>query len=234
MCGNLPHPTRESFGRNSSARNVNSAACFRLGAMTTVTTKWQVRKRRFGALFRIGLAVMSLGCASYTGTSRRADPDAEAREGKWWMVPSFPLVRQNDSHDCGAAALAAVMRYWGYTTTPEAIGAQLGKNDRLRAGDLVEYARSKGLRAYVFYGKMTDIVHEIRRGRPVIVGLGKPLEKDRALAHYEVVVGYEPEKKLVLLLDPGRGWQIDTLRGFGEEWARSKGVTIVAFLPSAT
>jgi hypothetical protein len=35
------------------------------------------------------------------------------------------------------------------------------------------------------------------------------------------------------LLDPGRGWQVDTLQGFGEEWARSKGVTIVAFLPAS-
>jgi hypothetical protein len=126
------------------------------------------------------------------------------------------------------------MRYWGYSTSPEAIEADLGAaNSRLKAGDMVEYARKKGLHSYVFYGTMTDVVHELRQGRPVIVGLGKPLQKDKALAHYEVVVGYEPDKELVLLLDPGRGWQLDTLRGFGEEWARSKGVTIVAFLPAA-
>jgi hypothetical protein len=58
----------------------------------------------------------------------------------------------------------------------------------------------------------------------VIVGLGKKYEESRAISHYEVVVGYEPKKQRVLLLDPGRGWQVDSLRGFAEEWARSKGV----------
>jgi hypothetical protein len=98
---------------------------------------------------------------------------------------------------------------------------------------MANYARKFGLHSYVFYGTMTDVAHELRRGRPVIVGLGKSFEEKKALSHYEVVVGYEPDKKLVLLLDPGRGWQVDTLRGFAEEWARTKGVTVVAFLPDA-
>lgn len=150
------------------------------------------------------------------------------------MVPKFPLVHQEQSDDCGAAALSAVMRYWGYDASPASIEAALGRNDpRLRAGDMVAYARSKGLRSFVFYGSMTDIVHEIRQGRPVIVGLGKKLNQREALSHYEVVVGYEPDQKRVLLLDPANGWLVDTLSGFGEEWARTKGVTIVAFLPES-
>jgi len=183
---------------------------------------------------RFGLAILSLGCASYTGTARQVDPYAAARAGKWWMVPSFPRVMQDTNNDCGAAALAAVMRFWGYSATPESIERDLGRTEnRLHAGDMVSYSRSLGLHSYVFYGTMTDIAHELRRGRPVIVGLGKPYAEKKALSHYEVVVGYEPEKKLVLLLDPGRGWQVDTLRGFAEEWARTKGVTIVTFVSAA-
>src|SRR5512142_3204663 len=110
-----------------------------------------VRSTHLWPLLRIGLAVMSLGCASYTGTARTADPGAEARAGKWWMVPSFPLVRQDTSNDCGAAALAAVMSYWGHPTSPGAIEADRGgENSRLRAGDMVAYARKKGLHSYVF------------------------------------------------------------------------------------
>lgn len=126
------------------------------------------------------------------------------------------------------------MRYWGYDVSPSSIEAILGRHDpRLSAGDMVAYARSRGLRAYVFYGALTDIAHEIRQGRPVIVGLGKPISERQALSHYEVVVGYEPDQKRVLLLDPAQGWQVDTLSGFGEEWARTKSVTIVAFLPKS-
>ena len=149
------------------------------------------------------------------------------------MVPKFPLVLQQGSYDCGAASLAAVLRFWGRSASPDEIAAALGKKDeRLRAGEMAAYARRAGLRTYVFYGTMTDVVYELRHGRPVIVGLGKKVDDKKALAHYEVAVGYEPNQKQVLLMDPGRGWQIDSLQGFGEEWARSKGVTIVAFLPA--
>jgi hypothetical protein len=72
------------------------------------------------------------------------------------------------------------------------------------------------------------VVHELERGRPVIVGLGKMIEEKKALSHYEVVVGYEPTKKQVLLLDPGKGFQVASLDAFAREWAVSKGVTMVA------
>jgi hypothetical protein len=91
-----------------------------------------------------------------------------------------------------------------------------------------EYARSVGLRSYVFYGTMKDVVHELERGRPVIVGLGKMIEEKKALSHYEVVVGWEPEKKQVLVLDPGQGFRVASLDAFAREWAVSKGVTMVA------
>jgi ABC-type bacteriocin/lantibiotic exporter with double-glycine peptidase domain len=177
------------------------------------------------------LAALSLGCSAYRTTAKEAQPSRLVREGNWVVVPRFPLVLQPGTKDCGAAALSSVVRYWGRAATPEAIEGFTGhSNERLRAGDLERFARASGLSSYVFYGTMTDVVYELQRGRPVIVGLGKVIEPKKALAHYEVVVGYEPKKKLVLLLDPGRGWQVDTFEGFGREWAASKGVTVVVFL----
>jgi ABC-type bacteriocin/lantibiotic exporter with double-glycine peptidase domain len=181
---------------------------------------------------RLLVAVMSLGCATYRGTATSAEPVALARQGNWYMVASFPLVRQEKSNDCGAAALASVLKFWGRPATPSSIEAAIGRKEaRLRAGDMAEYARKQGLRAYVFFGTMNDVVYELKRGRPVIVGLGKEYAEKKAISHYEVVVGYEPKQKRVLLLDPGRGWQVDSLDGFAEEWVRSKGVTLVAFEP---
>lgn len=149
------------------------------------------------------------------------------------MVENFPMVRQSGSEDCGGAALASVLRFWGYAATPESVEAAIGgKNKRLRAGDMATHARKKGLRAYVFNGTMDDVVYELEQGRPIIVGLGKEIST-QVLAHYQVVVGYERQKRLVLMLDPGRGWQIDTLDGFQKEWTRSGRVTLVTFLPSA-
>ncbi len=190
--------------------------------------------RRSAASFALLLVcgVVGGGCASYRGTSTTVHPSVVVSEGAWILVPKFPLVLQESSDDCGAAVLASVLQFWGYAATPGSITALLGRTDnRLKAGDMATYARSLGLHAYVFFGTMQDIEHELARGRPVIVGLGKMVGENKALSHYEVVVGYEPTKKQLLLLDPGRGWQTDSLAGFEKEWALTKAVTIVAFLP---
>ena len=185
-----------------------------------------------GALL-VALSLIATGCASYQGTAESAEPAQLVREGNWLMVRGFPRVSQEKNHDCGAAALAAVLEFWGREATPASVQAALGgKDERLPAGELVAHARREGLRSYVFFGQMSDLVHELQRGRPVIVGLGKAVASDKALAHYEVVVGYEPQQERVLLLDPARGFQVDSVKGFSEEWQRSKCVTIVTFLPT--
>jgi ABC-type bacteriocin/lantibiotic exporter with double-glycine peptidase domain len=177
------------------------------------------------------LAGSSLGCASYQGTAKEARPAELVREGGWVMVTGFPRVLQQADHDCGAAALAAVLGFWGQPTSPDRIATAAGrKGQRLSASDLESYARGRGLSSYVFFGTMADIAYEIGHGRPVIVGVGKQFEEDKAVAHYEVVIGYEPDKRQVLLLDPALGWQVNSFEGFGKEWSFSKGVTMVAFL----
>jgi predicted double-glycine peptidase len=194
----------------------------------TAMIRW--RKGHGAALLLIAMTVLGLGCASYRGTATPAQPSAVAQQGQWTMVPNFPHVAQLGEKDCGAASLAAVLRYWGHSASPESIATALDRTDsRLQAGEMESYARDAGLRSYVFFGTMKDVIHELDRGRPVIVGLGKMVEEKKALSHYEVVVGYEPHKKQVLLLDPARGWQVDTYEGFAKEWAISKAVTMVVF-----
>jgi predicted double-glycine peptidase len=189
------------------------------------------RKASTGAIVLMAMAALSFGCASYRGTASSAQPSIVAQQGQWMMVRNFPYVAQANDNDCGAAALAAVLRFWGHPASAQSIEAALGRADnRLKAGDMETYARSFGMQSYVFFGTMKDIVHELEQGRPVIVGLGKMFDDDKkAISHYEVVVGYEPNKKQLLLLDPAHGWQVDSLDGFAKEWAVSKAVTLVAF-----
>jgi ABC-type bacteriocin/lantibiotic exporter with double-glycine peptidase domain len=185
-------------------------------------------------LMLVGLSAANVACASYAGTAKSADPGVLAQQGNWLMVPGFHPVLQQSSDDCGGAALASVLRYWGRDVTPAAVEARVGReNRRLRAGDMVAYARSEGLRSYVFFGTIDDLRYELEQRRPVVVGLGKALDSKRALLHYEVVVGYEPNQRNLLLLDPDRGFQVDSVEGFSREWSRSKGVTIVTFPPTA-
>src|SRR5687767_11112160 len=104
----------------------------------------------------LALTITAGGCASYEGTAKSAEPAKLLREGNWIMVRGFQRVSQAKSHDCGAAALAAVLEYWGKEATPASVEAAVGgaRNQRLRAGDMVEHARRQGLRAYVFFGQM--------------------------------------------------------------------------------
>lgn len=189
------------------------------------------RGRKIFHLVFAAIAAASLGCASYQGSAKEVRPSTLVRDENWVMVRGFPRVLQRGNHDCGAASLAAVLEFWGHRTTPEQISEALGKrNEQLRARDIEVYAKREGLSSFVFFGTMNDLIYELKRGRPVIVGVGKPYSDKKALAHYEVVVGYEPKKRQVLLLDPARGWQVDSFEGFAREWSVSKGVTVVAFL----
>jgi hypothetical protein len=54
----------------------------------------------------------------------------------------------------------------------------------------------------------------------------------RALAHYEVVIGMNRARRLILSLDPSVGLRENTLEGFAREWAPTHQVTIV-FLGTA-
>jgi predicted double-glycine peptidase len=203
----------------------------KIGVSRSQSTRTRPRKADMNALVLIAIAALSFGCASYRGTASSAQPSIVAQQGQWMMVRNFPYVAQANDNDCGAAALAAVLRFWGHPASAQSVETALGRADnRLKAGDMETYARTFGMQSYVFFGTMKDIVHELEQGRPVIVGLGKMFDDDKkAISHYEVVVGYEPNKKQVLLLDPARGWQVDSLDGFAKEWAVSKAVTLVAF-----
>lgn len=222
-CVEFPHP-----GASSATQPPSLTSC--IERLAPLARRWSLARRAEVAGVAL-FAALNLGCASYQGTAKPVQVANLSKQGNWVLVPNFPSVKQSSSHDCGAAALAAVLGYWGRPTTPERVAEAEGrKNQRLRAADLERHAKSVGLSAFVIYGTMADVLYEVRRGRPVIVGVGKPYGENKAIAHYEVVVGYEPKQERVLLFDPAKGFQTNSYEGFATEWAASKGVTIVTFL----
>jgi ABC-type bacteriocin/lantibiotic exporter with double-glycine peptidase domain len=168
------------------------------------------------------------GC--YTGAARTVSPADLGRDPGWRIVPGVPFVEQRAENDCGAAALAMVLRYWGLPVRLEAItpGQPRHAERGLRAGELRDFARGRGLEAFVVQGQLTDLWAEIERARPVIVGLGKPYGDER-LAHYEVVVGLHRQRRRILTLDPARGWRENSLEAFAAEWAPAQQLLLVVF-----
>ena len=181
-------------------------------------------------------AMPAAGC--YAGTAHAISPRDVAAEVAadpgWLVVENVPLIRQRSDADCGSAAAAMVLSYWSAPPTV----AELDAHDPFaaahgwRAGQLRALLRARGFDAFVISGRLEDLAHEIRQGRPVVVGVVKRYGKDRAIAHYQVVIGVNPARGRILTLDPADGWRENTMEGFDREWGPSDRTTLVV-LPRA-
>jgi ABC-type bacteriocin/lantibiotic exporter with double-glycine peptidase domain len=181
----------------------------------------------------VWLALAFAAPACYVGSAHTVPASAlsaRARDPGWQLVRDVPFVPQRTTRDCGPAALAMVLAHFR-VAPPAADHPELARGD-VRAGALRDLARARGLEAYVVAGTFEDLFAEVGRGRPVVVGLAKPmaLTGGRSRAHYEVVVGVSRSKRLILTLDPAMGLRENSFEGFAREWAPTRQVTIV-FLP---
>ena len=173
------------------------------------------------------LALLLGACSSYTGSARPFPAATLDREPGWLAVRDVPFERQHSESDCGAAALGMVVAYWtGAPPHDVASGLRPAPKRGIKAGRLRDHARRHGLASYLIRGEVADLAHELEAGRPVLVGLVKPQEKG-VLTHYEVVVAYHPEKRIVVTLDPAAGWRKNALDGFLAEWRPARQLTLI-------
>jgi ABC-type bacteriocin/lantibiotic exporter with double-glycine peptidase domain len=173
-------------------------------------------------------ALLLTSCAAYQGPGRPFEPARLGREGGWLTAGEVPLIRQQGERDCGAAALAMIAGYWGRPLDGAGMSAarQLGPKGGAPAGRLRDLARERGLAAYLVPATLKDLRYELRRRRPVLVGMLKRHD-DQVLAHYEVVVAMNPVLRQVVTLDPARGWQVYDVAGFLSEWQPTNQLAIV-------
>ncbi|HEY3356023.1 MAG TPA: cysteine peptidase family C39 domain-containing protein [Polyangia bacterium] len=188
---------------------------------------------RSAGLVLVAAAALGLTGCLYRGGAHDLDPGRLAREPGWIAVHGVPERLQKSEQDCGAAVISMVLTYWGVPTTIDDVLRiyPVTKKHGLKAGDLREYARRRGLVAFVFRGDLDDLERELGHGRPVVVGVVKPYVGVKA-PHYEVVVGYNPSRGLVATLDPGRGWRQNTVKGFLAEWDRSQRLVLLVLRPA--
>ena len=192
--------------------------------------------RRVPAAFWLALLWASAsGC--YAGEARSVSPQRAAAlsaDPAWTFVPDVPFVAQRSDSDCGPAALAMVFAHFGVPASlAEVVAADPPRDGGVRAGDLRDLARAKGLSAFVVAGTFDDLYEQLGQGRPVLVGLAKPITGGRALAHYEVVVAVDRRDHRLLTLDPARGLSENSLEAFAREWAPTGRVTLIVFRPAS-
>src|SRR5258706_12669763 len=128
------------------------------------------------ALTIVGLLVLVVTAACRLPYSGGAQPVAVSSiDDHWHRAAPPPVVRQRDRTDCGLAALAMVAGAWGQKWSLEELSRALpATRDGVRLGALRDYARSRGLVAYAVRGTHEDLVFELSRHRPVVLGLVLP------------------------------------------------------------
>jgi ABC-type bacteriocin/lantibiotic exporter with double-glycine peptidase domain len=181
-------------------------------------------------LIALAILLLASGC---TGLSRNLTGGEVARGGGWESVENVPEVRQSSREGCGAAALAMVLGHWGRAVTQEEIweSSPPPSGQGMRADSLRDFARGQGLEAFIVEGQPADLDREVRRERPVLVGVMKRQGR-RAYPHYEVVVGLNRERQRILTLDPAGGPRERSMKDFTTEWAAAGRLTLVVLPPT--
>jgi ABC-type bacteriocin/lantibiotic exporter with double-glycine peptidase domain len=155
-------------------------------------------------------------------------PAELTEESGWVRVNGVPELRQKHELDCGPTALAMVLGYHG-SVSKDAVLAELPEDKRSGVTELRDIARKHGFDSFVVEGKPEDLVYELERGRPVIVGVAKPTVQD-AVAHYEVVIGLHRDSQRIATIDPAAGLRQNTFQGFFTEW-QSAGRVLLVVIP---
>jgi ABC-type bacteriocin/lantibiotic exporter with double-glycine peptidase domain len=184
----------------------------------------------------IAVVALASGCGItkvYSGAAVDATPEMMAEPG-WIKLDGVMPILQRESADCGAAALTMVLHRLGEPMTLERALAELeAKPDRsIRAGDLRDLARSHGFSAFLISGEERDLRRQLEKGRPLLVGLVKPTAGREFVAHFEVVIGVHPERRLVLTVDPARGFRQNAMDEFQKEWAPTQHLMLVVIPPA--
>jgi ABC-type bacteriocin/lantibiotic exporter with double-glycine peptidase domain len=169
------------------------------------------------------LAILfATGCLAVGGRSRPFDPSRLGADQGWIAAAPTPVVLQEGPQDCGAAALAMVAGRWNVELSGhdslDSVAVQPSAPHGARLGELRAVARAHGLSAFAVSGDRATLLHELRAGRPVVVGLLIPLGAGRARSHYEVVVAAHPGQDQFVTIDPATGWRARAWTELDAEW----------------
>jgi len=136
------------------------------------------------------------------------------------LIENVPFYPQ-EMFQCGPAALAGVLNYWGIRISPQEIAEEI--YSRSARGtlnvDMMLYTRKKGLRATQYKGSFEDIKGNIDWGYPliVLVDYGFWVYQQN---HFMIVLGYDD--KGVIVHSGKERHKFILLNDFLESWKRAK------------
>jgi ABC-type bacteriocin/lantibiotic exporter with double-glycine peptidase domain len=175
--------------------------------------------------------VLALGlcaCASASnGGAHRVH--ADQLDAHWLRAAPTPVIQQRRETDCGVAALAMIEGTWGRRASVDALARRAPPaGDGVRLGALRDLARADGLDAFAIHATRDDLRHELAAGRPVVLGLVLPYDRERNRSHYEVAIALDPRDGTVVTIDPATGaTQSRPTKVLDLEWKASGNAALV-------
>jgi tetratricopeptide (TPR) repeat protein len=144
------------------------------------------------------------------------------------FVPFFP----QEDYQCGPAALATVLQASAVTVTPDELVSRVyvpARQGSLQP-EMLAAARAFGRVSYQLTPDLSDVLHEVRAGRPVLVMQNLGLSWYPQW-HYAVVIGYDLEQQELLLRSGTiREYRLG-LKVFERTWRRSGHWAFVVLKP---
>ena len=177
-------------------------------------------------LSRGAVVVAALASAACVGTPRVDTvvvPAVELAD-----VPFFPQTE----YQCGPAALATILAHEGLAVDAETLAPDVyvaALRGSLQA-ELLGATRRHGFVPSVIAADPAALFAEVRAGKPVLVLQNLGLER-WPVWHYAVVVGFDPERRRVLLRSGEERRREEPLRRFLRSWQRADYWGFVAARP---
>ncbi len=182
---------------------------------------FRLRTRRLAGPLSLVIAIAALGgCAATPQTRALLDerPSGLPARAELERVPFFPQER----YQCGPAALATVLTDLGENTTPEALVDEVYVPERrgtLRT-EMRAATRARGLVPYPLRPELDDLLQELAAGRPVLVMQNLGLDW-LPQWHFAVAVGYDLDKRLIILRSGTQRRRVTVLSTFERTWMRA-------------
>ena len=140
-------------------------------------------------------------------------------------MSKFPIIKQNDMKDCGAACLAMISAYYGYKTLLSTIKYKIGTDSKgSTALGIVNAAREIGFESNAFHTQEKEDAIFDDIPLPAIAHV----IVDEKYTHFVVI--YKLKKDSVILGDPAHGLVTVPIDKFIKEWT---GV-IITFMPTVS
>jgi ABC-type bacteriocin/lantibiotic exporter with double-glycine peptidase domain len=179
------------------------------------------------ALLLLLAGLVGQGCGRTTLDAVQTDIAA----GHGHLIVDVPFIAQ-DAYQCGPAALAMVLRYWGAAADADEIGRALYLPSARGVLNIeLEFqARRRGFQAQAFEGTLERVKGELRRGRPLIVfqDLGRgPV----SVPHFAVLLGFDDRAEVVVLHSGTTPYRLLSYAEFLRTWATRRGWTLLVTPP---